>query len=73
MGLGSRIVDERGDVGYGPENLSVLDKMTIFDDFLTTYDDVLTILVAGAQRFSGRGFVCNQRLAGRSGNEMKGY
>lgn len=34
--------------------MSVLDKMTIIDDFLTINDDVRTRFVAGAQRFSGQ-------------------
>ena len=48
-------------------------KMTTFDDFRTTFDDVVTFVVAGALRMVGAGYVLDQRVADRCGNGMKGY
>jgi len=45
----------------------------MFFAVLTTFDDfrrLLTMVVAGAERFSGVGLVLNQGVADRCGNEM---
>jgi hypothetical protein len=40
---------------------------------MTIFDDPLTSVVAGTERFSGAGFVWNQGVVGRCGGETKGY
>ena len=72
-GRSAPVTDLEHDVGTVSQMGKMTSFLTTFGDFLTSFHDLVTMVVAGAQRLAGAGFVGNQGVAGRCGSGMKGY